>query len=393
MHLAMLTTFAASKKEPLADVLERIHAAIVAADLGEPFVQFVLADSRGVSSVDRVLKRFPSLERFVQSLQPTPGIEAVKAISNRVSPGTSAETIDFAILLEIARGVPRSFPFHSIGIQFSVPAFSDGATSEGAALPPMLVGQMPMPGISVGDRWWVNGRMRSVSAIIIVDADPAAKKLPPLPDSIAAVLAACGKVKKRVQFPLVAAPAQKNPTIDTVAPEIAASIRAVVADYRSRIAEIVESAKLPHDLPPNQEAFTTGVTAGPKKPELVRAFTPMGYDCRGESGTFTMRRRTPGNLTAELMLDVGTWSNMALAIFRVLGLVNGAGFKATLFLPVSRRAAVGGQYPMGGPERFRQIVDNLAALVAELDRTFVPAIEAAAGSAPDWYKPESGGAN
>ena len=166
-----------------------------------------------------------------------------------------------------------------------------------------------------------------------------------------------------------------------------------MADYRSRIAEIVESAKLPHDLPPNQEAFTAGVTAGPKKPELVRAFTPMGYDCRGESGTFTLRRRTPGNLTAELMLDVGTWSNMALAIFRVLGLVNGAGFKATLFLPVSRRAAVGGQYPMGGPERFRQIVDNLAALVAELDRTFVPAIEAISGPAPDWYKPESGGAN
>ena len=389
MHVAMLTTFAASKKEPLADVLERIHTAIIAADFGEPHVQFVLSDSRGVSSVDRVLKRFPSLERFAKSVQPTPTVEAVRAISNRASPGTSAETIDFAILLEIARGVPRSFPFHSIGIQFPLPAFSDGALSDGAALPATLVDQMPMPGISVGDRWWVNGRMRSVSALIVVDADPAAKKLPPLPDSIAAVLAACGKVKKTVQVPLVSAPAQQRPTIDTAAPEIAASIRAAVQDYRSRIAEIVESAKLPHDLPPNQEAFTTGVTAGPKKPELVRAFTPMGYDCRGESSTFTLRRRTPGNLTAELMLDVGTWSNMALAIFRVLGLVNGAGFKATLFLPVSRRAAVGGQYPMGGPERFRQIVENLAALVAELDRTFVPAVEAISGPAPDWYKPEN----
>jgi len=388
MHLAMLTTFAASRKEPLAHVLERVHAAIIAADFGEPHVQFVLADSRGVSSVDRVLKRFPSLERFTKSLQPTPAVAAVKAISNRASPGTSAETIDFAILLEIARGVPSSFPFHSIGIQFPVAAFSDGAE-----LPATLVDQMPMPGISVGDRWWVNGRLRSVSALIIVDADPAAKKLPPLPDSIAAVLAACGKVKKTVQVPLVSAPAQHRPTIDTAAPEIAASIRAVVQDYRSRIAEIVESAQLPHDLPPNQEAFTTGVTAGPKKPELVRAFTPMGYDCRGESGTFTLRRRTPGNLTAELMLDVGTWSNLVLAIFRVLGLVNGAGFKATLFLPVSRRAAVGGQYPMGDPERFRQIVDNLAALVAELDRTFVPAIEAISGPAPDWYKPETDRAN
>lgn len=391
MHLAMLTTFAASKKEPLADVLERVHAAIIAADFGEPQVQFVLADSRGVSSVDRVLKRFPSLERFTKSLQSNPAVEAVKAISNRASPGTSAETIDFAILLEIARGVPRSFPFHNIGIQFPVPAFSDGAE-----LPATLVYQMQMPGISVGDKWWVNGRIRSVSALIIVDADPAARKLPPLPDSIAAVLAACGKVKKTVQVPLVSAPAQQRPTIDTAAPGIAASIRAAVQDYRSRIAEIVESAQLPHDLPPNQEAVTTvttGVTAGPKKPELVRAFTPMGYDCRGESGTFTLRRRTPGNLTAELMLDVGTWSNLLLAIFHVRGLVNGAGFKATLFLPVSRRAAVGGQYPMGGPERFRQIVDNLAALVAELDRTFVPAIEAISGPAPDWYKPETDRAN
>jgi hypothetical protein len=380
----MLTTFAASRKEPLADVLERVHAAIIAADFGEPHVQFVLADSRGVSSVDRVLKRFPSLERFTKSLQPTPTVAAVKAISNRASPGTSAETIDFAILLEIARGVPRSFPFHSIGIQFPVPAFSDGAE-----LPATLVDQIQVPGISVGDRWWVDGRMRSVSALIIVDADPAARGLPPLPDSIAAVLAACGKVKKTVQVPLVNAPPQQRPNIDTAAPEIAAAIRALVQDYRSRIAEIVESAQLPHDLPPNQEALTTGVTAGPKKPELVRAFTPMGYECRGESGIFTLRRRTPGNLTAELMLDVGTWSNMVLAILRVLGLVNGAGFKATLFLPVSRRAAVGGQYPMGGPERFRQIIDNLAALVAELDRTFVPAIEAISGPAPDWYKPEA----
>ena len=91
MHLAMLTTFAASRKEPLADVLERIHAAIIAADLGEPQVQFVLADSRGVSSVDRVLKRFPSLERFTKSIQPNPAVEAVKAISNNASPGGSAE--------------------------------------------------------------------------------------------------------------------------------------------------------------------------------------------------------------------------------------------------------------------------------------------------------------
>jgi hypothetical protein len=35
---------------------------------------------------------------------------------------------------------------------------------------------------------------------------------------------------------------------------------------------------------------------GPKKPVLLRAFKPMG-DCRSGSGTFTLRRRTAGNLT------------------------------------------------------------------------------------------------
>ena len=387
MHLALLTTFAASRKEPLAEVLERIHAALIAADFGEPHVQFVMADPMvgGVSSVARVIKRFPSLGRFVQTMAPSPGVGTLerKIISNRTSSGAPGETVDFGVLREIARGVPRSFPFHNVGIHFSVPAFS------GAAAIPPTPSQLS-PGISVSDSWWVNGRMRSVSALTFVDADPAARKLPALPESIARVLAACGKVKKTIQAPLVMGQAAQRPSIDTVSPEKAAAIRAVVQDYRARTSEILDRANLPHDLPPNQEALALGVTSGPKKPVLVSAFTPMGYDCRSESaGSFTLRRRTPGNLTAELHLDVGTWSNLVMAIFRVQGLIDGVGFKATMILPVSRRAVLGGQYPIGGPERWQQIVDNLATLVAELDRTFVPAIEAISGPSPDWYKPET----
>jgi hypothetical protein len=387
MHLALLTTFAASRKEPLAEVLERIHAALIAADFGEPHVQFVMADpmAGGVSSVARVIKRFPSLERFAQTVVPSPGVgtHETKIISNRTNSGTAEEAVDFAVLLEIARGVPRSFPFHNLGIHFSVPAFS------GAAAMPSMPRQLS-PGISVTDSWWVNGRMRSVSALTLVEADPAARKLPALPESIARVLAACGKVKKTIQAPLAMGPAAQRPSIDTVSPEKAAAIRAVVQDYRTRTSEILDRANLPHDLPPNQEAFALGVTSGPKKPGLVRAFTPMGYDCRSESaGSFTLRRRTPGNLTAELHLDVGTWSNNVMAFFRVQGLIEGVGFKGSMILPVSRRAVLGGQYPIGGPDRWQQIVDNLAALVAELDRTFVPAIEAISGPSPDWYKPET----
>ena len=65
--------------------------------------------------------------------------------------------------------------------------------------------------------------------------------------------------------------------------------------------------------------------------------------------------------------------------------VHGPGFNATLVLPVTLRG--GGQYPIGDTANWEQIVANLRAVVDELDRTFVPEIEAATGPAPDWFEP------
>jgi len=88
-------------------------------------------------------------------------------------------------------------------------------------------------------------------------------------------------------------------------------------------------------------------------------------------------------LTAELHLDVGTWGHRIAAFFAVYGV----GFKATLILPVSA-TEIGWQYPIGDVARWQKIVPNLGALVAELDRTFVPEVESAGGAAPEWYQPE-----
>lgn len=170
-------------------------------------------------------------------------------------------------------------------------------------------------------------------------------------------------------------------------PAAVEAIKPVVLDYRSRMAEIVKRAHLPHDLPPSVETVqaSLGGTPGPRKPALERVFKPLGYSCRGGSGSFTLRRRTAGNLTVELYIDVGTWSHFVLPIFRVLGI----GFKASLSLPVAERAAVGSQYRIASAEKWENVVENVGALVEELDRTFVPDIERAAGPIPEWYQPES----
>ena len=383
MNVALITTFAASRKEPLAAVLERIHAAFLASGIGDPEVAFVLADGPlegGVSSVDRVLKRYPALERFTSRHSPLPMLPPVRQISNRQGSPAEGEQVDFATLLSIASGVPRSFPFHSIVIHFRSPAF-------GVPLPTIGPAGDVEPGVLVGDSWWVNGRNRSVTAVTSVHVQGESKKLPLHPANVAAVLAACGKAKKTTQLPLASSGDQPTRAA-APPPDVLRRIGEVVADFRGRLPEIMERSGMPHDLPAARDAMTPialAAATGPKKPVLVAAFKPLGYDCRGESGTFTLRRRTAENLTIEIHLDVGTWSRSLTAFYRVSGL----GFSAALPLPPTRNASDSRQYQIGDATRWQQIVDNLRALVAELDRSFVPAITAAAGPSPDWFAPEN----
>src|SRR5262249_12925748 len=66
--------------------------------------------------------------------------------------------------------------------------------------------------------------------------------------------------------------------------------------------------------------------------------------------------------------------------------VYGPGFTATLMPPVTLRGD-GRQYPIGNTANWARIVANIAAIVDELDRTFVAEIDEAAGQAPEWFDP------
>ena len=392
MQVVLLTTFAASRKEPLEEMVMRVHQGFLDAGISEPQVNFNFADAMAgsrVSSVDRVLKRHPDLEIFLTTASPVPGIPGGRRLSNGPLSPAAGKAAPYETLRAIVAGVPRSFPFHQVALQFHAPLF--GTLEPGGARSAEM-----LPGILVSDNWWVNGRERSLSACTLVVGDAGSRKLPPLPPELEKLFAACGKVKKRVQVPLSGdarpgAPMVRSPVGIAMAsadPKAAMAVHPIVMDYRARMPEIVERAALPHDLPSASEALrgaTSADTTGPRKPALDEAFRPLGYSCKRSSGSFVLRRRTAAHLTCELALDVGTWGHSVLAMFKVWGL----GFKATLMVPVTRAAIGGAQYPIAGEEAWRRIVANLAALIAELERTFVPAIEAAAGPSPEWYQPES----
>src|SRR5262247_1281971 len=98
MLLAFLTTFNANKKEPLAAVLKKIHSAFITSGLGEPAIQFSFADAPVpgfTSSVDRVLKRYPELERFVSTAPTLPGGPAIRQISNYPVSAAAGEGVAF----------------------------------------------------------------------------------------------------------------------------------------------------------------------------------------------------------------------------------------------------------------------------------------------------------
>jgi hypothetical protein len=166
-------------------------------------------------------------------------------------------------------------------------------------------------------------------------------------------------------------------------PKDVAAIMPVVTKYRSSLKAVVERAGLPNDLPPVADAqLASRGASGPLKPALVDAFKPRGFDCKGDHGTFTLQRRTKTNHVVELELDVGTWSRSLTFMFHV----RGPAFNATLMPPVTTREAAR-QYPIGDTANWEKIVANIAAIVDELERTFVPEIEAAVGAAPEWFEP------
>jgi len=372
MRVALHTPFAASRKEPLAEMSARVRKAFLDAGLGEPFIRFTMSDHQVASAsiIDRVLKRLPEMSRFLTEKKVPIFPTGMRVLSNAVS----GEPLEYSLLEPILAGVPRSYPFGSIALHFYASEFGErliGLPASGHSY----------PGVIITDSWWVSGRQRALSAYTVVEASETDKKLPPNPPAVDAVLKACGKAKKAVHVPILA-PGGTG-LVTSIPPENLAAVKAVAADFRARIQEVVAAAAMPHTLPPGTEAWkqNLGVLAGPRKPALVEAFKPMGYDCTGGTGTFQLTRRTAGNLTVELSLDVGTWSHSVTAIF----LVKGAGFQASLPIPVAPDAY--GQYPIGDAAQWQKIVENLAAMMRELDRSFVPAVENAAGPSPAWYQP------
>jgi hypothetical protein len=363
MDVLIQHEYRAGKKEPFGVLLRRLHDALVTAPLPLSY-EFGFADSPvggGVSAVDRAVKKFPQLATLVQTAS-VPGMSgyAYKSITGADS------DLPFTTLSDLSDGLPRSLPFHSARVRYGGPAFGVG--------PPLVP-----TGIDACDSWWVNGRQRSLLANFVLDVAESARVLPAPPGALGVFLASLGKPVRTNRIPMISTnPAQP----DRPAPDRSVLLE-ITRKYRTKLAGLIAEARMPYQLPARMEALTAGGNHDrhPLKPTLERHFSPLGYSCKGGVGTFTLRRRTAANHVVEVDLDVGTWSHLVLACFRV----HVPGYCCAVPMPVAP-GVDGGQYPIGDAARWEKIVANLAALAAHLERQIVPEIDAAAGPAPGWFE-------
>jgi len=371
MHVAVQLEFKADRKEPLGVLVRRVAALFESSGL-QPQVKASFSDGppvlRTTSAVERALRKYPHLAP--RERNDTPRLRSDLPPIRRLTNVDSSMQFPLSDILALADGVPRSLPFHAVHVSFGHDGF-------GQVVFP--AGQAPAPGVAVDDGWWVNGRNRSLTAFYAVEGEAKTKKLPEPPGAVGVILTGLGKPKRKAQFVAPEAAA----TGPTSIPRDIALVTPILIKYRSGMKGLVERIGLPYDLPPAGEARQETLGAsGPLKPALVEAFTSRGYDCRGGSGMFTLRRRTATNHIVDVGLDVGTWSRSVTFMYSV----RGPGFNATLMPPVTARDA-SRQYPIGDTANWQQIVANIAAIVDELDRTFAAEIVAVVDPAPEWFEP------
>ncbi len=371
IQIALSTEFKLAKEAQTIEIVGAVYAGFLQAQLNGPVVRFTMEEgtSHKMSSIERVLKRFPEMKQFDHVISRPWGLggqtQEARRIGNDADSPVVGASVEISTLLEITAGIPKRYPFFSAVVRVTDPAFGDEPSAN--------TGRVLYPGLTIADRWGLSKRRTTLSALTIVEADPASD-VPPTPAaSVAAVLDACGQHSRPKQIVL---PGQDSISTERVA--------AIARDLKTCLGEIVKRARMPHDFS-NSDDHPSRQPANPRKPILVRFFRPLGYDCRGEGMMILVcSRRTTSNITVRLHLDFGTWGSHVHPTYSVHGL----GFSVAIRLPVCPSSGLRGVNWIVDETHWGQIVENLAALVAELDRSVVPAIEGAAGPAPSWYEPD-----
>jgi hypothetical protein len=315
------------KGDDTGTIFDRIADAVArssAADYRRSFLFIDPLARKQRSAVEQLVKAYPVFEPYRQTRSVLPTREAV-IVTNGEHDADSHVPVE--TLAEVARGIPRRFPFGNATFSWhGVPAV-----------------------ITLISKWGPQKRALELTALVPFHGEEqSASGKPKLPEATQALLDAIGRAKTGEFFAL--------PRADGTVDEIFNHARSALAE---RIAQVPLE---PLRTEPGAELHEN---PGSVKEPLTAALAPLGYapGSGAGPGLLVFAKRTSDGDDLRITVDRGTWSHHFIAHFEI----RNERWRRSLRIPLARNDFPGRQYALIDHEQIDALCRNTAAVVREIE--------------------------
>jgi hypothetical protein len=354
------------KKDDPGAAVERIERAVAQSGSGTHHIAFLFLDAvlgRQKSALEYLAKCYPIFGDFRTS---------AKLLPTRETPMITGEGVPAETLLEVARGIPRRFPFGTATFAWRDVAPLDFAPelpapdNSVANLYARIAGRFGMPGIVLVSKWGVPKRSLDLTAVVRLNSENGARKKPELPQVTQALLDAIGRRKTDDVFAV--------PDADE-APAAKAAFSNVDDAFKRGHAMLMQ--RLPELQLETLEIRARDVygfeSPGSVKEPLAQVLAPLHYAPErggGSPGTMLFVKRTPEGHQLRVTVDRGTWANHFLGRFEI----RSERWVRAMSIPLAPGDFPGHAYDLLDERQIHRLCDNLAIVVAEIERIVYPPV-------------------
>jgi hypothetical protein len=361
------------KKDDPATAFERVEDAVSQSGSRTHRIVFLFLDvvlGREKSALDHLVKCYPVFEPYRTT---------VKLLPTRETHVITGDGIPAETLLEIARGIPRRFPFGTATFAWQDVAALDFTPelpqpdNTAANLYARLAGRIGMAGITLVSTWAVPKRSLDLTAAVRLNSDTAAGKRPEFPQNTRSLLDAIGKRKTDDVF---AVPDSGETH------EVKAALSDVDDAFKRGRALLVQ--RLPalplKPLELRARDVASFDSPGSVKEPLAHVLAELGYALArgGGSGTMLFAKRTPEGHELRVSVDRGTWANHFAGRFEI----RSERWVRSMSIPLAAGDFPGQAYNLIDERQIQSLCRNLATVVAEIERVVYPRVRDALAVAP-----------
>ena len=327
-----------------------------------------------VDACARLVQRFPQMRPFYTRRPSRVSDGMMRIVSNITSEwsewgnDTSEALVDPALILEIAKGIPRSFPLKDVAYVIDrIPWGRPAGAWE------------PSNCLTLNHSWWISGRRNWFNAHVELPIDSAITRLPEAPVEVRACLARFGAIRS---VEVVAYRSQEEERQLSAADDRSQRLRdEILAEQTTErfLQTLPEHLSRDASRGPSTVVLQVGQPIRFKKLISARV-KPLGYRHAGKLGfvgVIVFSKLTQNNNLILLEFHFGWWCFVSCTMH-----VKGPMWDASVEVRFTDQF----QYAIFAADTFERVMANIASTLPWLEDTFVKGLEQIYGPAPAWFR-------